>query len=970
MSRLEKQPSEWIDRTQVVSFRFEGRRYTGYEGDTISTALWASGVRVLGRSFKYHRPRGIFGLADTDCNVMFESGEVTNVRGDATLIRDSMRLRAVNTWGGVDWDLGQFLDHLSPFMPVGFYYKAFHTPPRLFPFYERQIRRMAGLGSVRPQQSFSLTSKEYDSCGILVVGAGPAGLSAALVASRAGADVLVVDDNLAPGGSLLYQRQQAREAGLAASAILEELTQYRNCRIRTRTVAAGYYQDQWVALIDQRCLTKLRSRAMIVATGAHEQPAVFRNNDLPGVMLGSAAQRLIHLYAVSPFERGAILTASPEGYRFAFELLEAGIEVAAIVDLRPGGEASDVAHLAGEAGIAIFSGFRILEAVPAFGKRGIRGVRITDGPEAAGAGRRGCEQITCDGVAICVGWAPADGLLRQAGAKMVYAEELEQFIPAEGVPGVFAAGRVNGVYPLKDQMADGAAAGLEAVSYVGLKHGAGDPAGPAYRRPDRSSSPNHPYAVSPHPRGKNFIDLDEDLQLKDLENAFQEGYDCPELLKRYTSLGMGPSQGRHSNLLALRVLSRLQGESMVGKRMTTARPFTTSVPLGHLAGRNFTPVRRTPLHARNQALEAQFMYAGNWLRPEYYRLGSLSRCACINQEVTTVRRNVGLIDLGTLGKIEVAGPDAARFLEQVYTGSFAELAAGCARYGVMCDESGIIIDDGIVARLGGDRFYITTTSSGSDTVYRELQRWAVMWELNVTLANVTSHFGALNLAGPLSRELLQPLTDVSLRKDRFPYLGFREGYVCGCEARLFRVGFVGELGYEIHLPADATEVIWDALLQSGRPHGIRPFGAEAQRMLRLEKAHLIVGQDTDGLTNPFEAGLKWAVKMRKPFFVGQRSLAILARSSPQRHLVGFALPPGYQGPAPAECQLIIAEDEVEGRVTSVGFSPMLSRIIGLAYVHPRNREPGSRLHIRIDRRLIGAEVVNIPFYDPENERQN
>ena len=474
-----------------------------------------------------------------------------------------------------------------------------------------------------------------------------------------------------------------------------------------------------------------------------------------------------------------------------------------------------------------------------------------------------------------------------------------------------------------------------------------------------------------HPAGKNFIDLDEDLQLKDYENAAQEGFDSPELLKRYATFGMGPSQGKHSNLLSVRILTRIRGETMVGRQLTTARPFTTPVTLGALAGRIFTPVRRTPTHSCHRALGAKFMYAGNWLRPEYYPNAGFSREECIAEEVLSVRKRVGLIDLGTLGKLEVCGRDAARFLERIYTGRFRKLQVGMSRYGVMCDESGTIIDDGMLGRLGESHFYVSTTSTGSDAVYREFQRWALQWGLDVFLINATSHYGALNLAGRFSRTVLQPLTDVDLAPEAFPYLGIREGQVAGVKARLSRVGFVGELGYEIHVQADGAIAVWQALMEAGHSFGIRPFGIEAQRLLRLEKSHLIIGQDTDGLTHPFEAGLGWAVKMKKRFFVGQRSLAILRGKNLTRILVGFTLSGNTAGPRPKECHLVVEKDRIAGRVTSVCFSPTLRQVIGLAYVRPDQAELGTKFQIRVDKGVIvEATVTATPFYDPGNLRQH
>ena len=531
--------------------------------------------------------------------------------------------------------------------------------------------------------------------------------------------------------------------------------------------------------------------------------------------------------------------------------------------------------------------------------------------------------------------------------------------------GVFAAGRVNGIYALDDQIADGRRAGIEAAVFLGA------PVAEAIERPRRKGpSPNHPFPIFPHPRGKNFVDLDEDLQLKDIEHAVQEGFDSIELLKRYSTFGMGPSQGKHSNQNTVRILTRLRGQSLCSTGVTTARPFTTPVSLGHLAGRIFSPHRQTPMHSEHQKLNARFMHAGNWLRPEYYVRQGSSREEAIRAEVKAVRQSVGLIDVGTLGKIEINGPDAAESIERIYTARFSKLKVGMTRYVLMCDETGVIIDDGVAARLAPDRFYVTTTTSGSDSVAREMKRWAILWGLQVVMVNVTGAYAAMNLAGPFSRTVLEKLTEIDLTPEQFPYLGVREGLVAGIPARLLRVGFVGELGYEIHVPTDSALWVWKQIMEAGNDCGIRPFGVEAQRILRLEKGHVIIGQDSDGLTHPMEAGMEWALKMDKAFFVGQRSLEILGKKPVERRLVGFTLPAGFGGPYPKECHLVIDRGEIAGRVTSVVFSPTLEQIIGLAYVKPEQSQIGNKFRIRVDGgAVVEATVTKTPFYDPDNLRQ-
>jgi sarcosine oxidase subunit alpha len=564
---------------------------------------------------------------------------------------------------------------------------------------------------------------------------------------------------------------------------------------------------------------------------------------------------------------------------------------------------------------------------------------------------------------------------------MRFDDHLQQFVPDQLPTGVFACGRVNGVYEFEQKLLDGRRAGLEAVMYlgyttsVGAKH-SGDKlySSTQFSNPNASpllqESPSHPWAIVEHPAGKNFVDFDEDLQFKDFPNAAQEGFDNIELLKRYTTVGMGPSQGKHSNMNALRILARITGKSPGEVGTTTARPFFHPVPLSHLAGRGFTPERQTPLHSRHAALGAQFMAAGVWRRPEYYTQPGKSREDCIHSEVEAVRTRVGIIDVGTLGKLELRGADAAEFLERVYTGRYSNLKLGMSRYALMLDEAGVVIDDGVIARLGAEHFYFTTTTSGAVAIYRELSRLNTMWRLDCGLVNLTGARSAINLAGPYARDVLAKLTDLDLSTTAFPYLAVREAAVAGIPAILMRVGFVGEWGYEIHVAAESAAAVWDALLKAGATYGIAPFGVEAQRRLRLEKGHLIVGQDTDGLTTPRQAGLEWAVKLDKPFFIGQRSLQAIAQQPIKQTLVGFMLAPDFQGTPPQECHLIIDRTEIAGRITSIAFSPTLKRYIGLAYVKPEMADVGNNLSIRLsDRSLVTATVSPTPFYDPENKRQ-
>jgi sarcosine oxidase subunit alpha len=963
--RLPEQEGEWIDRNKRQPFSFEGKTYHGLVGDVISSALYANDVRFVGRSFKYHRPRGSYSFASHDANAMFTDGVRTNIRGNVVPLGTNMNLRAVNTFGGLKADRMKITDRFSKLMPVGFYYKVFHRPRWMFPLHENVIRKIAGLGAINPEFPPTSSPKDYDWCDVLVVGAGPTGLNAALAAADHGADVLLVDESARPGGSLGWQSGRDKQSRETLRRLTDEVKAHKGIRIRCSTMAAGYYTDNWVALCDSTRMTKLRARTIIFATGAMEQPAVFQNNDLPGVMLASAAQMLVRRYAVKPFENVIVLTANSDGYRAALDLHEVGVAVTAIVDLRPGGEGSACRNEVEEIGLTIRQGSTVYEALSSSDKTRIIGAMICPLDANGNPELLQLERMPCDGIAVSVGWMPNSGLPAQAGVTFKYDSGLEQFVPASIPDSVFVAGRVNGVYDYSDRIADGRRAGLAAARLLGLC----EETPPDVSR-HAGDALSHPYPIFPHPGKKNFIDFDEDLHLVDIVNAHQEGYDSSELMKRYSTVGMGPSQGKLANLNAVRVMARLNGDSIDDTGSTTSRPFYNPVSIGHLAGRRFHPMRHTAIHDWHAEHDAKFIHAGSWYRPEHYRREGATRAERILAEATAVRTSAGVMDLSTLGKIFINGPDAVKMLESIYTGRFAKLDVGKQRYAVALDESGVIIEDGVVARLADDVYYVTSTSSGAEGFYRDLQRWAMIWGLNVTIINATGHYAAMNVAGPNSRMILEKLTDIDVSGEAFPYLGVRQGTVADARAMVLRVGFVGELGYEVHVPASQGMHVWRAIMEEGRNFDVQPFGTEAQRLLRMEKGHIIIGHDTDALTTPLEVGLSWALGKNKSFFVGQRSVEVMKNKSLERKLVGIRWPAGYDGPLPEECHLMLDQNRIVGRVTSISARTTLGYPSGMALIHPDFAALDSEVTIRVGGGATSrTTVVGLHQYDPENERQ-
>lgn len=951
-----------IDRGQPIRFRFDGECYSGYAGDSIASALAANGVRLLSRSFKYHRPRGIFALAGNDANCLVQIGPEPNVRADARLIEAGLNVSAQNVAGSLKHDWGRAVEYVSRFLPVGFYYHAFYRPGRAWRFWEPVIRRLAGLGRVERSATHETIDHLHRFADVAVIGGGAAGMSAALSAAACGARVILIDDGAQLGGALTHGRYEvdATPAREALRQLREAIVEQANIRVLGATTCTGWFADNWLAAMDARHYYKIRAGAVIAATGLIEQPAVFRNNDALGVMLASAAQRLMHLYGVKPGTRAVVLTATTAGYGAAFDLLEAGVEVAAVVDMRDSHEGEAMQHALAAAGVEILHAHVVSEALTRRHGHELAGavVRAADG---SGLPRT----LPCDLLCVSAGWMPAAQLVSQAGGDMTAEADGAYFIaraPA-GNPRALLAGALHGRASLAVALADGRHAGWQAAESLGLARSSPPP--PA----GQEVPEGHAWPIVHDERGRDFVDVDEDLQVKDIEDAVAAGYTDINLVKRYSTAVMGPSQGRYSAANTLRIALAEQDAALTGARLTTQRPPILPEPIAHLAGRDRQPLRRTPMHDWHLAHGAHMMPAGSWHRPAYYGEAS-SVAAAAAREAGAVHQRVGLIDVSTLGKIEVRGPDAAEFLERIYTFRYRKQPLGRLRYVLMTDEAGVISDDGIAARFAEDFFYVTATTTGVDGVYRAMLRWQAQWQLDIDIIHVTSAWAAINVAGPSSRALLAPLVDdVDLSAQAFAFSECREGHIGGVPARLMRVGFVGELGWEVHVPAHHGDALWRLLMARGESLGVTPVGIEAQRVLRLEKGHIIVSQDSDGLSYPEEVDMDWAVAADKPFFVGQRAIAAMARRGLSRRLVGFRLPLGT--PLPEECSLTLQGEDIVGRVTSVAFSDALGHVIGLAYVAPSMAAVGTRFDIKLagGGGRVSAEVVPRPFYDADNERQ-
>ncbi len=882
MTRLAPQPHERIDRSEEVEFVFDGKPVRGYRGDTLGSALYASGRRIFSRSFKYHRPRGLQCCSGHCANCQMTVDGVPNVRVCVEPIRAGAVVEGQNVLGSLDRDLLRVTDKLGgPFTPPGFYYKTFIRPRRLWPLYEKLLRNAAGLGRlVEDGQRGERVEVEHRHVETLVVGGGQAGLEAAIDAAERGASVVVVDEGPEPGGALLADRD-----GLATAHELQQRARAAGVELLAPAVAIGLFEQNLVPVALGNTLLKIRAHEVVVASGVMEQPLVFPGNDLVGVMLPEGARRLVNYWSIKPGELAVVLTADDRGLRAAADLEAAGVELAEVIDFRN----------------------RRPDNIEAAGRRG----RVEQ------VGVHG-KWIPCDVVVMSGSPQPNYKLLAQAGARVEYDTARGIFVP-------------------RDLPAH--------VRVVGTA--AGDVGEPAVPPP-----------VLGHRGEKCFVCFCEDQTTKDLKYAIDEGFDSIELSKRYTTVTMGPCQGRLCHVNSIRVYAKAKGvdENTIGT--TTARPPYAPVSLGLVAGRPQEPAKRTSLHHRHKDLGGKMMWTGAWRRPHSYSDDP-------GEEAQHVHEALGLIDVSTLGKLLVQGPDAGAFLDRLYPNRFSDLKVGRIRYGVLTTDSGRVMDDGTVARLDAETYYVTTTSTGADGVYQWFTWWNAVWHMRVEIANLTGALAAVNVAGPNAREAMQRVSEDDFSNEGFTYLDAKHVRVAGVPTLALRIGFVGELGYELHFPSPHGEFVWDALLERGADLGARPFGLEPQRILRLEKGHIIVSQDTDSESNLLEAAMPWIFKADKDDFVGKWATEQVAERGLRWMLTGFESPTGK---LPLEGGQVVVDGRSAGRVTSVRWSPELAKVIGLAILPHELAVDGGEFHVVVDGRAVPMRVHAGPFFDPEGAR--
>jgi sarcosine oxidase subunit alpha len=936
--RLAPQPGEVIDRTREVRFSWNGVRHRGYAGDTIASALAADGVRVFSRSFKYHRPRGLLTAGFHDPGCLVQVGDEPNVRGAHRLVVDGMDVHAQNAWPSLRFDVKAVNQVLSRFLSAGFYYKTFMSPRPLWPTYSRVLRRFSAGGRAPSTPPDATYDHRHAHADVVVAGGGPAGMAAAAAAAAAGARVLLVEEEHALGGHLRWSGPD----GLATAAQLRDAVTAAGVEVVTDAVVVGRYDGNWIAVlqrglhrVDER-LIKVRAGTLVVAPGLIERPYVFAGNDLPGVLLSTAVRRLINLYAVRPGTAAVVLTANDAGDAAVDDLTRAGVDVRAVLDARAGGD-----------------------VVRARGRGVVQAVECADG-----------RTIEADLLVTATGWTAPTALLNMAGAVPVYEPRAARFLPGETPREVLATGGIAGDGTLAALIDHGRATGAIAARRAPGRRCRSTVTAPSDSdvAADTADVPTLPVADHPalfRARTHGFVDFSEDVTSKDLVGAVREGYDHIELAKRYTTATMGPLQGKLEVVNTVAVVAEATGSDVAATGTTVWRPPYVPVSLGALAGRVHEPVRRSPLHDWHAAHGAAPLIAGAWIRPDHY--GDPAA------EARNVRRAVGVIDVTPLGKLDLRGPDVPRLLNQLYVNKWSKLPIGSVRYGVMCTEDGVVFDDGVTGHLGDDHYLMTTTSSGALAVWEWIENWLQTerpdWRVHVT--PVTTAYTSINVAGPRSRELLARLVDgVDLAPDAFGYMRVRRGTVAGVAGCvMWRIGFTGELSFELHVPSGYGLHVWTSLLTAGDDLGVAPFGVEAQRILRLEKGHTIVGQDTDGLTQAYGADLDWAVKLDKDDFAGMPELVWQKARGDHDHLVGLQPVDGSVVP-PEASQIVESSATIVGRITSSRMSPTLDRSVCLAHVAAHVAEPGTIVTVVMpDRRRIPARVMpQLAHVDPDGAR--
>ncbi|MBD9494880.1 MULTISPECIES: sarcosine oxidase subunit alpha [Ensifer] len=978
---------------RTARFTFDGRTLTALEGDTVASALLANGIHLVGRSFKYHRPRGILSAGAEEPNALLDvsrdaARRQPNVRATVQEVFDGMKVESQNRWPSLAFDIGGLNDLMSPFFAAGFYYKTFMWPKAAWhAIYEPFIRRAAGLGVTPTEADPDHYASRYAHCDVLVIGAGVAGLSAALAAAKAGAKVIICDEQPEVGGALRYESGttiDGKDGWDWAQETAKTLASMDNVTVLTRTTGFGYYNHNFVGLVERvtdhlaaldkslprERLWQVRAKKVILANGQIERHMVFANNDRPGIMLASAGRTYLNHFGVAVGSKVGVYTAHDSAYEAAFDLKRAGVSVPVIVDCRENpGEA--VLAEARKLGIEVLTGHSVIKAG---GKLRVNSISV------ARNGGGSARKFAVDALLVSAGWTPSVHLFSQSRGKVKFDAATQRFLPGTYLQDCLSIGACNGTDDLQATIDEALAAGELTARAAGTEGGAQVTLSGENRYGWTGGMIGAAEGAGPDTTVKAFIDFQHDVCAKDIRLAVREGMHSIEHIKRFTTNGMASDQGKLSNMHGLAIAAEALGKDIPQVGLTTFRqpytPVTFGAIVNHSRGALFDPARKTPIHAWEEAHGAEFEDVGNWKRAWFYPRSGEDMHEAVARECKTVRDVAGVFDASTLGKIEVVGPDAAQFLNLMYTNAWDNLKPGRCRYGIMLRDDGFVYDDGVVGRLAEDRFHVTTTTGGAPRVMNHMEDYlqTEFPHLKVWLTSTTEQWAVIAVQGPKAREIIAPLVEgIDLSNEAFPHMSVAEGRICGVPTRLFRMSFTGELGFEVNVPADYGQAVWEAIWARAEPMGACAYGTETMHVLRAEKGYIIVGQDTDGTLTPDDAGLSWAVSKKKPDFVGIRGLKRpdLVKDG-RKQLVGL-LTKDPKVVLEEGAQIVADPNQPKpmtmlGHVTSSYWSANCGRSIALAMVAGGRERLGQTLYVPMTDRTIAVEVSDMVFFDKEGGR--
>ncbi len=983
-----------INRDKKISFKFNGKKYFGYEGDTLASALIANGVHLVGRSFKYHRPRGFFGAGVDEPYAivqMTRNNEIDpNVRATEQELFEGLEAKSVNCWPNVDFDIGAINNFLGKFFPAGFYYKTFMWPKSFwYKVYEPIIRKAAGFGAASIKHDKEKYEHKYEYCDLLITGSGPSGLASAYAAAQNGAKVILAEDKPRFGGSLLTSEVTiGNKSGKEWSEeMIFNLKSMPNVIVKNRSQVFGYYDHNMLVMservsdhlpttdkyIPKQRLWYIRAKEVVISSGSIERPLVFGNNDTPGVMLSSAAKEYLKVYGVLVGKKPIIFTNNDSGYETALEFKKNKIEPI-VLDTRKDTN-SEIIKEAKELNINIKFSYVVVAAKGYKKVKSADIARISDDKKSI----EKIENIKCDCICVSGFWTPTIHLASQSGNKTKFNEEIDAFIPSQSKQNETTLGSANGVFTLEETLKTSFSKGEELSKKITNK----DNKITVPTVVEKKSSNHDKFWCVPLPEGKNykrFLDFQNDVSVSDIHLALREGYRSIEHVKRYTTLGMATDQGKTSNLNGLQLVSDVENKLVPQVGHTTFRPPYTPVSIGAIVGREIgkhsKPTRKSPMHYWHEKNNAVFVDAGVWLRPRYYKQGNENLFEASKREAKNVRQNVGVCDVTTLGKIDIKGPDSAEFLNRVYTNAWLKLPIGKARYGVMLREDGIVMDDGTTTRISENHYHMTTTTAQAANVLSHLEYYLqLVWpELNVNVVSSTEQWAGAAIAGPKSRNVLQKLfPDLDVSNQGLPFMGYMEGNLFGVNAKIFRISFSGELAYEVNVESDNGNFMWEKIMEIGKEFNIQPYGTEALSTLRIEMGH-VAGSELDGRTIPYDNSLEGLVSKKKDF-IGKRSLSKKAYIEPDRQKVVGVVPLDKKTSIP-EGSYIVKDANAKlpnpklGHVSASCWSVEYDNPFSLAIIKNGKNMIGQKLFALspLKNKTIPVEIVSSHYVDPKGER--